>query len=140
MIRHRQPDVDAQTRAAGSVGKFDRAAMGRDDFPDDRKPEACSFDGRWRETVEALEHALPFFQRDARAVILHDQLHVAIDAGEADCDRATIRNMAQRVVDEIEDELAEQRNMANHRQWIGLVVEGQIDGPIEGNACKAFKR
>ena len=83
--------------------------------------------------IEAVEHPRQVLGLDARALVLDDEDCVAAVGPDEDVDAAASRGMADRVVDEDADELAQPRRVAGHLGGHG--VDDQLDVPLGGEAA-----
>ncbi len=97
----------------------------------DGQAEAGPVAGRpWR-PVEPIEQARQVLGSDARTVVLDDEGRLAVDRAHPHRDVATLRDMANGVVDEDDDELAQPCRVADD---LGrLRVDRDADGPTRGD-------
>lgn len=82
------------------------------DFPDDGQPQAAALGAGVIDAVEALEHEFGLFFADADAVVLDFENRKVAVAQHTAGDLAAGRGIAQRIVDQIVGQLAQQESIA----------------------------
>jgi len=114
-------------QAAGrAISKDDAAAGVFDDLAHDGEPQPAAFLGRTGDAVEALEHMVSLVHRNAGPVIGDRQHGFAVNGGQSHRDAAACPGVAQRIVDEIDNHLAQHGAVADDRHGAGL-FEAEID-------------
>lgn len=101
--------------------------MRRDDLPHDGKPEAGAVATRLGASIETLENFLPIDFSNARSGVLHlkqDRFALATDPGG---DRAAPGRIAQGIVDQVDDQFAQQGGMAPDHELPLAGLEAEVD-------------
>src|SRR4051812_32607371 len=100
--------------------------MRGDDLADNRQSEAGAFAAGIEAAVEPLEHPLPVPLRDAGPAVLDaEDDHVGL-ARETCRHQAAGRSVAQGIVDEIDDEFAQQRRVAPEQDLLRSGLETEV--------------
>ena len=99
----------------------------------DRQAQSAAAGGCLRGTIEAVQHALALFRRNAGAVVFHHEL----------C--ATVRRMArryvhpraaravvERVVDQVDQQHAQRIPVAGNRRGLRLHGDAEVDALVHG--------
>src|SRR5438270_3524025 len=136
----RQPDPDGEAGRRRTVGKLDIAVMRQDNFAHDRKTKARSLALGADQAIEALEYPLPFSRRNARPVVLDGKDDPARIAAELGGHVSADRRMAQGVLDQIGDKLAQQHRVAKHDMRSSIILEAKIDIAGKGGVDETFDR
>ena len=97
------------------------------DFAHDRQAQATAIALRIEHPVEALEDQAALGQRDARTAVLDFEYRAAFFAADPDRHAPAVGRVAQRVVDQIVEQLAQQDRMAGNRRRFVVVLVTEVD-------------
>lgn len=106
--------------------------MGERDLAHDRQAQAAAFAVALAEdAVEALEHALALGCRNARSLVADAHHRVLAEGGDGDGHRRVGRAVADGVVDQVGDHLAQHRGVALNGQGVADALVGEVDVALE---------
>ena len=107
--------------------------MAQNDFAHDGQPQSTAFHTRAQHTVKALQHRIAFILRNAGAIVFNGDCNSVWRRRDPHGDMAAALRVANGVVDQVAEHLAQQKIVAIHRRRCIGAIKTEIDAAGEGS-------